>query len=170
MSYQEQITGNQIYYVFGLSLLLVYLVLAGQYESWLRPLAVILSVPLSLLGVATALYASGFPNDLYTQIGLILLIALSAKNAILVVEYARDEHEAGVGIAEAAVEAARRRLRPNSDDVFRVHSGCFPAGGGNGRRGIRAQVDRHRSVQRHARIDAPCDALCAFIFRSVGAV
>ncbi len=126
MSYQEQITANQIYYVFAFSLLLVYLVLAGQYESWLRPLAVILSVPLSLLGVAFALGVSGFPNDLYTQIGLILLIALSAKNAILIVEYARDEREAGVGIAEAAVEAARRRLRPILMTSFAFILGVFP--------------------------------------------
>jgi HAE1 family hydrophobic/amphiphilic exporter-1 len=126
MSYQEQITGNQIYSVFAFSLLLVYLVLAGQYESWLRPLAVILSVPLSLLGVAFALSVSGLPNDLYTQIGLILLIALSAKNAILIVEYARDEHEAGAGIAEAAVEAARRRLRPILMTSFAFILGVFP--------------------------------------------
>ncbi|MGA7325046.1 MAG: efflux RND transporter permease subunit [Rhodomicrobium sp.] len=126
MSYQEQITGNQIYYVFALSLLLVYLVLAGQYESWLRPLAVILSVPLSLLGVAVALGVGGFPNDLYTQIGLILLIALSAKNAILIVEYARDQHEAGMGIVESAIEAARRRLRPILMTSFAFILGVFP--------------------------------------------
>jgi hydrophobic/amphiphilic exporter-1 (mainly G- bacteria), HAE1 family len=126
MSYQEQVTGNQIYYVFAFSLLLVYLVLAGQYESWLRPLAVILSVPLSLLGVAAALSAGGFPNDLYTQIGLILLIALSAKNAILIVEYARDEHEAGASIAESAIEAARRRLRPILMTSFAFILGVFP--------------------------------------------
>jgi hydrophobic/amphiphilic exporter-1 (mainly G- bacteria), HAE1 family len=126
MSYQEQVTGNQIYYVFGFSLLLVYLVLAGQYESWLRPLAVILSVPLSLLGVAGALTVLGFPNDLYTQIGLILLIALSAKNAILIVEYARDEHEAGKGIIDSAIEAARRRLRPILMTSFAFILGVFP--------------------------------------------
>jgi HAE1 family hydrophobic/amphiphilic exporter-1 len=126
MSYQEQVTGSQIYYVFGFSLLLVYLVLAGQYESWLRPLAVILSVPLSLLGVAGALAAFGLPNDLYTQIGLILLIALSAKNAILIVEYARDEHESGMGIMESAVEAARRRLRPILMTSFAFILGVFP--------------------------------------------
>jgi HAE1 family hydrophobic/amphiphilic exporter-1 len=126
MSFQEQITGNQIYYVFAFSLLLVYLVLAGQYESWLRPLAVILSVPLSLLGVAGALAAFGFPNDLYTQIGLILLIALSAKNAILIVEYARDEHEAGKSIFESAIEAARRRLRPILMTSFAFILGVFP--------------------------------------------
>jgi HAE1 family hydrophobic/amphiphilic exporter-1 len=126
MSYQEQVTGNQIYYVFAISLLLVYLVLAGQYESWLRPLAVILSVPLSLLGTAIALGAGGFPNDLYTQIGIILLIALSAKNAILIVEYARDEHEAGKGIAEAAIDAAQRRFRPILMTSFAFILGVFP--------------------------------------------
>jgi HAE1 family hydrophobic/amphiphilic exporter-1 len=126
VSYQEKITGNQIYYVFALALLLVYLVLAGQYESWLRPFAVILSVPLSLLGVAAALVVGGFPNNLYTQIGLILLIALSAKNAILIVEYARDQHEAGMGIAESAIEAARRRLRPILMTSFAFILGIFP--------------------------------------------
>ncbi|MGP0039675.1 MAG: efflux RND transporter permease subunit [Rhodomicrobium sp.] len=126
MSYQEKITGNQIYYIFAFSLLLVYLVLAGQYESWLLPLAVILSVPLSLLGTAGALIALGFPNNLYTQIGLILLIALSAKNAILIVEYARDEHEAGAGIMESAVEAARRRFRPILMTSFAFILGVFP--------------------------------------------
>ena len=81
MSYQEKITGNQLYYVFGMSILLVYLVLAGQYESWMLPLAVILAVPLALLGPVDALTALGIDNNLYTQIGLMLLIALSAKNA-----------------------------------------------------------------------------------------
>ena len=126
MSYQEKITGNQIYYIFALALLLVYLVLAGQYESWLRPLAVILCVPLSLLGTAGALILLGVPNNLYTQIGLILLIALSAKNAILIVEYARDEHEAGAGIMESAIEAARRRLRPILMTSFAFILGVFP--------------------------------------------
>jgi HAE1 family hydrophobic/amphiphilic exporter-1 len=126
VSYQEKITGNQIYYVFAFSLLLVYLVLAGQYESWLRPFAVILCVPLSLLGVAAVLGVAGFPNNLYTQIGLILLIALSAKNAILIVEYARDQHEAGMGIVESAIEAARRRLRPILMTSFAFILGIFP--------------------------------------------
>jgi HAE1 family hydrophobic/amphiphilic exporter-1 len=126
MSYQEKITGNQIYYIFAFSLLLVYLVLAGQYESWFRPLAVILTVPLSLLGVAAALGVAGFPNDLYTQIGLVLLIALSAKNAILIVEYASDQHEEGMGIVESAIEAARRRLRPILMTSFAFILGVFP--------------------------------------------
>ncbi len=83
-------------------------------------------MPLSLLGTAGALIALGFPNNLYTQIGLILLIALSAKNAILIVEYARDEHEAGLGIMESAIEAARRRFRPILMTSFAFILGVFP--------------------------------------------
>ncbi len=112
LSYQEEQVGGQVYLVFGLALLLVYLVLAGQYESWGAPAAVILSVPLALLGAAGALTAIGLANNLYTQIGLVLLIALGSKNAILIVEVARELRRGGLAIAEAAVEAARRRFRP----------------------------------------------------------
>ncbi|MEZ5763884.1 MAG: efflux RND transporter permease subunit [Xanthobacteraceae bacterium] len=113
MSYQEKIVGNQMYLVFALGLLLVYLVLAGQYESWYTPLAIVLSVPLALVGPASILIALKIDANLYVQIGLILLIALSAKNAILIVEVARERrlHE-GLSIVQSAVEAARARFRP----------------------------------------------------------
>jgi HAE1 family hydrophobic/amphiphilic exporter-1 len=114
MSYQEKLVGNQMYLVFGLALLLVYLVLAGQYESWYAPVSVILAVPLSFIGpVATfaALISSGLSNNLYVQIGLVLLMALSAKNAILIVEFARELRHEGRPLREAALEAARGRLR-----------------------------------------------------------
>ena len=113
LSYQEKQLGGQVFIVYGLSLLLVYLVLAGQYESWIAPLGIILSVPLALLGTAGAMLALGLSSNLYTQIGLILLIALSAKNAILIVGFARDLHlKDGLPLADAAIEAARLRLRP----------------------------------------------------------
>ena len=127
MSYQETIVGDQIVYVFALAILLVYLCLAGQYESWIAPLAVILAVPLALSGPAIALAAVNLPNNLYTQIGLMLLIALGAKNAILIVEVAREVRMIdGKPIAEAAVEAAVTRLRPILMTSFAFILGVVP--------------------------------------------
>jgi hydrophobic/amphiphilic exporter-1 (mainly G- bacteria), HAE1 family len=127
MSYQEKLVGNQIYYIFALAMLLVYLVLAGQYESWLLPVAVLLAVPLSLLGPVVALKGLGLDNNLYTQIGLVLLIALSAKNAILIVEVARERRIFnGKSIIEAAVEAARVRFRPILMTSFAFILGVVP--------------------------------------------
>jgi HAE1 family hydrophobic/amphiphilic exporter-1 len=98
--------------VFGRALVLVYFVLAGQYESWRTPAPVLLSVPLALVGTVGALLAVGLPNNIYVQIGLVLLIALSAKNAILIVEVAAELVHEGHAVAEAALEASRRRFRP----------------------------------------------------------
>src|SRR5262245_34740988 len=127
MSYQEKIVGNQLLYVFALAILLVYLCLAGQYESWVAPLAVILAVPLALIGPALALGGLGLPNNLYTQIGLMLLIALGAKNAILIVEVARDARKVeGKEIVVAAVLAARTRFRPILMTSFAFILGVVP--------------------------------------------
>jgi HAE1 family hydrophobic/amphiphilic exporter-1 len=126
MSYQEKAVGSQIYFVFALALLLVYFVLAGQYESWILPLSVILGVPLALLGTVSALTILGAANDLYTQIGLVLLIALGSKNAILVVEYARQRRAEGMEIITAAVEGARLRFRPILMTSFAFILGVFP--------------------------------------------
>ncbi|HWJ72474.1 MAG TPA: multidrug efflux RND transporter permease subunit [Kaistia sp.] len=126
MSYQEEIVGNDIYFVFALAVVLVYFVLAGQYESWIQPLSVILAVPLALLGTVIALTTLGLANNLYTQIGIILLIALAAKNAILIVEYAREKRAEGMEIAEAAVEAARLRFRPILMTSFAFILGVLP--------------------------------------------
>ncbi|MDE1177898.1 MAG: efflux RND transporter permease subunit [Edaphobacter sp.] len=126
MSYQEKLVGNSAYWVFGVGVLLVFCVLAAQYESWLLPLAVVLAVPIALLGTATTLAALGAANNLYTQIGLVLLIALSAKNAILIVEFARHLRERGASIADAAVEAARLRLRPIMMTSFAFILGVVP--------------------------------------------
>jgi hydrophobic/amphiphilic exporter-1 (mainly G- bacteria), HAE1 family len=127
MSYQEKAVSSQIYYVFGLAMLLVYLVLAGQYESWLAPISVILAVPLSLLGPMSVLTALKIDNNLYVQIGLILLIALSAKNAILIVEVGLELHgRGGKPVIEAAVEAARARFRPILMTSFAFILGVVP--------------------------------------------
>jgi hydrophobic/amphiphilic exporter-1 (mainly G- bacteria), HAE1 family len=127
MSYQEKITGNLLYWGFALSVLLVYLVLAGQYESWILPLAVISAVPLALLGPVTTVTSLGVDNNLYVQIGLMLLIALSAKNGILIVEVAREHRILdGKPILEAAVDAARIRFRPILMTSFAFILGVLP--------------------------------------------
>ena len=126
MSYQEKIVGGQMLVVFALALLLVYLVLAGQYESWYAPISVILAVPLSLIGPVSVLTALKIDNNLYVQIGLVLLIALSAKNAILIVEVARELRHEGRAIVESAVEAARSRFRPIIMTSFAFILGVLP--------------------------------------------
>jgi HAE1 family hydrophobic/amphiphilic exporter-1 len=146
MSYQEKLVGNQIYYIFALAMLLVYLVLAGQYESWFLPVAVLLAVPLSLVGPVAALKGLGLDNNMYTQIGLVLLIALSAKNAILIVEVARERRIFdGMPILEAALGAARARFRPILMTSFAFILGMVPlvlatGAGANARRSIGTAV------------------------------
>ncbi len=141
MSYQEKLVGNQMFYVFGFALLLVYLVLAGQYESWFKPASVILAVPISLVGPVLALTVLNLANNLYMQIGVVLLIALSAKNAILIVEMARELHEGGKSIIDAAVEAAKERFRPIIMTSFAFILGVLPlvlatGAGANARKSI----------------------------------
>ena len=112
MSYQEKKVGGETFLILGLSVLLVYLVLTAQYESWSNPAAVVLVVPLALLGTVIAVALRGMDNDVYTLIAVVLLVALASKNAILIVEFARAQRAAGRSLAEAAVEAARLRFRP----------------------------------------------------------
>lgn len=112
ISFQEKQVGGEAVMIFGLSILLVFLVLSAQYESWTSPLAVILAVPLALLGTVAVVGALGMDNNVYTQIGIVLLIGLATKNAILIVEFARELHAQGQSIVDAAVNAARLRFRP----------------------------------------------------------
>jgi HAE1 family hydrophobic/amphiphilic exporter-1 len=125
-AYQEKQVGNQAYFIYALAIILVFLVLAAQYESWFNPAAVILVVPIALVGVILALIARSMDNSLYTQVGLVLMIALASKNAILVVEFARELHEGGLSITEAAVEATRRRFRPIVMTSFAFILGVVP--------------------------------------------
>jgi HAE1 family hydrophobic/amphiphilic exporter-1 len=125
-SYQEKQVGNQAYFIYALSLILVYMVLAALYESWTSPAAVILVVPVALVGVLLSLIIRGYETDLYTQVGLVLMIALASKNAILIVEFARDLHREGMSITEAAIEATRRRFRPIVMTSFAFILGVVP--------------------------------------------
>ncbi|KTD56534.1 multidrug efflux pump [Legionella santicrucis] len=141
-AYQEKIAGNLSYYIFMLSLVLVYLILAGQYENWIAPAAILLSVPLALVGTVLALSALGIANNMYTQIGVLLLIALAAKNAILIVEVAREQHELhNKSIMEAAVIGAKTRFRPILMTSFAFILGVMPlvfatGAGANARKSI----------------------------------
>ena len=126
MTYQEKQVGAEAAVIFGLAILLVFLVLAAQYESWSAPAAVIFAVPLGLLGAVAAVAMRGFENDVYMQIGVVLLVALASKNAILIVEFARERHAAGLGLLEAAVEAAHLRFRPILMTSFSFVLGVLP--------------------------------------------
>ena len=126
MSFQEQQAGGETILIFALAVLLVFLVLAAQYESWTTPAAVIFAVPLGLLGAVAAVALRGLENDVYMQIGVVLLVAMASKNAILIVEFAREQRGTGLGIAEAAVEASRLRFRPILMTSFSFVLGVMP--------------------------------------------
>lgn len=112
VSLQEKNSKGEEIYIFGLAVLLVYLILAFLYESWILPIAVVLVVPLGLLGTVAAIWWAGMDNNVYVQIGIVLIIALASKNAILIVEFARELHSSGQSVWEAAVEGSRARFRP----------------------------------------------------------
>ena len=112
ISLEELQSGQTAALLFGLGTLVVYLTLAAQYESFVLPFIVLMAVPMALLGALGAQWLRGLQNDVYCQIGLVMLVGLSSKNAILIVEFAEQLRERGLSIVEAAVEAARIRLRP----------------------------------------------------------
>ena len=125
-SLEEINAGSQAGVIFALGLLLVYLTLSAQYESFLLPFIILLAVPVAVLGAVGAQGLRGLANDIYCQVGLVMLIGLAAKNAILIVEFAEQLRERGLSIADAAVEAARIRLRPILMTSFAFILGVLP--------------------------------------------
>jgi HAE1 family hydrophobic/amphiphilic exporter-1 len=126
MSYQEKLAGGEQYVIFALAVVFVFLVLSAQYESWTSPAAVIAVVPLAAAGVVIALAMRGMDNDTYTQIGIVLLVALASKNAILIVEFASEQRREGKPLREAAAEAARLRFRAILMTAFSSILGFLP--------------------------------------------
>jgi HAE1 family hydrophobic/amphiphilic exporter-1 len=128
LSYQQKKASTQVSpaAVFGFSLLVVFLILAAQYESWTLPFSVLLATPIAVFGALLALWIRGFENNVYAQIGLVMLIGLSAKNAILIVEFARSERMQGKSALDAALEGARIRLRPILMTAFAFIFGTIP--------------------------------------------
>jgi HAE1 family hydrophobic/amphiphilic exporter-1 len=125
-SLEEVKAGSQVVYIFALSLIIVYLVLAAQYESWVLPFIILLGVPLAVIGGLGAQLLRGLSNDVFCQVGLVMLIGLAAKNSILIVEFAEQLRERGLSILDAAVEAGRIRLRPILMTSFAFILGVFP--------------------------------------------
>jgi HAE1 family hydrophobic/amphiphilic exporter-1 len=142
MSFQEQqaATGVTPALVFSLSILCVFLILAAQFESWSLPMSVLLGTPTAILGAFLALTLRGFQNNVYVQIGLIMLIGLAAKNAILIISFAKTEYEKGKPIAEAALAGARIRLRPILMTSFAFILGCLPLWFASGSGGVSRKV------------------------------
>jgi len=138
MSFQEQQAAKGVprAAIFGLSLVFVFLILAALYESWSLPVSVLISTPVAVLGAFLALWARRFENNVYVQIGLIMLIGLSAKNAILIVEFAKREFERGKSLVDAALTGARIRLRPILMTSFAFVFGCIPLWFATGSGGI----------------------------------
>src|SRR6185436_5125482 len=126
LTYQRILAGNTAIYVYPLCILLVFLVLAAQYESFRLPIAIILVVPLCLLFAIAGVWLKGSDNNIFTQIGFIVLIGLACKNAILIVEFAKSKHEEGKSILDAALEACRLRLRPILMTSIAFIAGVFP--------------------------------------------
>jgi HAE1 family hydrophobic/amphiphilic exporter-1 len=128
MSYQEKKAeeGVSSAVIFGMSLLFVFLILAAQYESWSLPFSVLLGTPIAVFGAFAFLWIRHLDNNVYAQIGLVMLIGLAAKNAILIVEFAKVEYENGKSAAEAALAGAKLRLRPILMTAFAFILGCVP--------------------------------------------
>ncbi|HUB02208.1 MAG TPA: multidrug efflux RND transporter permease subunit [Terriglobales bacterium] len=128
MSYQEQKAAQGVSpaAIFGMSFLVVFLIMAAQYESWSLPFSVLLGTPVAVFGAFVALYLRSLENNVYAQIGLVMLIGLAAKNAILIVEFAKNEYDAGSSIKDAALAAAKLRLRPIMMTAFAFILGCVP--------------------------------------------
>jgi multidrug efflux pump subunit AcrB len=126
LTYQEILAGNTAIFVFPLCVVLAFLVLAAQYESWSLPLAVILIVPMGLLSAITGVWLTQGDNNIFTQIGFLVLVALACKNAILIVEFARELQLRGWSVVDAALEACRLRLRPILMTSFAFIMGVLP--------------------------------------------
>ena len=159
MSYQENVAAQGVpaSAIFGLSLLVVFLILAAQYESWSLPLGVLLGTPIAVFGAFAALWLRRLESDLFSQIGLVMIIGLAAKNAILIVEFSKAEHERGESLGDAALAGARLRLRPILMTAFAFILGVLPLVVATGAGAASRRDPRHHGARRHDRGDVHRD-------------
>ena len=158
-SLEEIKAGSQAVYIFALSLLLVYLVLAAQYESWVLPLIILLAVPLAVFGALWAQMLRGFANDVFCQVGLVMLIGLAAKNSILIVEFAEQLRQRGTFDRGRRRRSRAHPASADSHDVADVHPGRHAAGRGDGRGRRRQKLRGHHRRGRHDCFDVPVDSV-----------
>jgi hydrophobic/amphiphilic exporter-1 (mainly G- bacteria), HAE1 family len=126
LSLEEIEAGGGAVFIFGLGMVFVFLTLAAQYEDYIDPLIIMLTVPLAILGALTAVFIRGGANDVYTQIGFVMLVGMASKNSILIVEFANQMHAEGLSLVKAVVEAGRERLRPILMTAIATTIGSFP--------------------------------------------
>ena len=163
-AFQERRVGRASIFAFGFALIMVFLILSAKYERWSLPVAVLLAVPFAVLGALVAVLLRGMSNDIYFQIGLVTLIGLAAKNAILIVEFAAQKQAEGMSSLDAAVEAARLRFRPIVMTSLAFVLGVVPLVVATGAGAGGAPLDGHRRVRRHARRDRSsprCSSRCS---------
>ena len=165
LSYEERLSGSKSTALYTIALVMVFLCLAALYESWAIPFSVMMDMPLGALGVVAATSLRGMPNDIYFQIGLITIIGLSAKNAILVVEFAKEHFDRGATLVDAALHAVRQRLRPILMTSIAFGLGVLPLALSNRRRLRQPERDRHRHRRRRHHHDPARAVLRAALFR-----
>ncbi len=165
LSYQERQSGDEAPYLYALSVLVVFLCLSALYESWAIPLSVMLAVPVGVLGALIAAWLFGQSNDVYFKVGLLTTIGLAAKNAILIVEFARDLENEGRSATQAALEAARLRLRPILMTSLAFILGVTPLAIATGAGAGGAECDWDRGARRDVRRDRDRDLHGAVILR-----
>ena len=170
MAYQEIKSGNTSALAFAFGILIVFLILSAMYESWTLPGSVLMAVPFGIVGALIATWARGLENDVYFQIGLLVLVGLAAKNAILIVEFAVELRHQGKSILDAAVEAGELRLRPIIMTSLAFIFGCVPLAHRAGRGHERAPLARHRHHRRHDRRELARAAVRAAVLLPVRAV
>lgn len=161
ISYEQQSSGSSSAIVFGFGLLLVFLVLAAQYESWALPGSVILAVPFGVIGALLATWARGLENDVYFQIGMLVMIGLAAKNAILIVEFAVELRHKGMDLVRAAIDAGELRFRPIIMTSLAFIGGTIPLAVATGARRCFPSLSGNRYCGRYDRCVDAGSAVCS---------